>query len=322
MVSANNPHTGLIKVHRMSTTNTPIINESLVYNLISSQFPHWKNLPIRPVAVSGWDNRTFHLGSHMLVRMPSAQDYELQVAKEHMWLPKLAPFLPLQIPTPLVMGKPAYNYPYHWSVYTWIDGETATSCSTLDLCTFAKSLADFLNVLHTMSTAGGPLPGLHSFYRGAPLTASFYSKTELTSYDMQARESIKLLAHKIDTHAVFEVWERVSTTTWQHAPVWVHGDISAGNLLLKDGQLSAVIDFGQLSVGDPACDLAIAWTFLDAASREIFRSTLSLDDGTWLRGQAWALWKALIIASGIANSNTSESVCLETIDEIIADHNK
>lgn len=317
MVSANNPHIGLIKVHRMSTTNAPIINESLVYNLISSQFPHWKNLRIRSVAVSGWDNRTFHLGSHMLVRMPSGQDYELQVTKEHMWLPKLAPFLPLQIPTPLAMGKPAYNYPYHWSVYTWIEGETAAAYPTFDLCTFAKSLADFLNALHKISTAGGPLPGLHSFYRGAPLTASFYSKTKLTSYDMQARESIKLLTHKIDACTTLKIWEQVSTTTWQYAPVWVHGDLSVGNLLLKDGQLNAVIDFGQLNVGDPACDLAIAWTFLDTQSREIFRSTLNLDDDTWLRGQAWALWKALIVASDIAHSNTPKSVCLQTINSII-----
>lgn len=292
----------------MSTLQKVIIDESLVSRLVSSQFPQWKDLPIKSVKISGWDNRTFHLGKHMLVRIPSTADYELQVEKEHKWLPKLAPLLPLPIPVPIVMGKPAEGYPWKWSIYSWLDGETAASGHIKNLGDFAKSLAQFLKALHKIDTTGGPLPGLHSFYRGA----------SLKTYDAQTRQAIRILKDKINTEAVTKIWEEAVATEWQGLSVWVHGDISAGNLLVKNGKLTAVIDFGQLTIGDPACDLAIAWTFFDNKSREIFRKTLALDNETWVRGCAWALWKALIIAAGITKSNSAEAAqCLRTIETIV-----
>lgn len=290
------------------TDNQVIIDAALVRKLIATQLPQWKNFEVRPVAHGGWDNRTFHLGEQLLVRMPSAAQYAGKVEKEHQWLPLLAPLLPLPIPIPLVVGKPGEGYPWNWSVYRWLDGETAEFGHIANLSDFAKSLAQFLNSLHSIDPANGPLPGPHNFYRGGPLA----------TYDSETRQAIKILKGKIDTKAATEIWETALATTWNHAPVWVHGDISVGNLLVHNGQLCAVIDFGGLAVGDPACDLAIAWTLFKDESRETFRTMLPLDAATWARGRGWTLWKALIIAAGIIPTNASESKKYwHIIDEII-----
>lgn len=288
-----------------------VINEKLARRLIETQFPQWKNLEIRSVAIGGWDNRTFHLGEHMLMRMPSAAHYEAQVEKEQFWLPKLAPFLPVAIPTPLAMGKPAEGYPWKWSIYRWLEGTTVASTQELDLSNLAKELAQFLAALQRTDTTDGPKAGPHSFYRGGSLTA----------YDTETRQAIMKLSKKIDVKTATNVWETALATTWNNPPVWVHGDISAGNLLTQQGQLSAVIDFGQLAIGDPACDLAIAWTLFRDKSREIFKAALPLDAGTWARGRAWTLWKALIVAADLTNTNNVEAKkCRHIIDEVLIDY--
>lgn len=289
-----------------------VIDDLLVRRLVATQFPQWQDLPILPVESSGWDNRTFHLGDTMLVRMPSAAEYEAQVEKEHYWLPKLAPLLPLQIPVPLAMGKPANGYPWKWSIYRWIEGESAASNYIANLCEFATDLADFFLAFQSIDPAGGPLPGLHSFYRGGALT----------TYDAEVKQALAVLKDKIDIKAATEVWESALKTTWRDKLVWVHGDVCAGNLLVQDGRLSAVIDFGQLAIGDPACDLAITWTLFQGANREVFRTKLGLDKGTWARGRGWTLWKALVVAADFTNpKNTESSQCWRIIDEVIADHN-
>ena len=289
------------------------IDAALVRGLVAGQFPQWKDLPIRPVALSGWDNRTFHLGEDMLVRMPSAAEYAAQVEKEHKWLPRLAPFLPLPIPLPLAMGEPADGYPWRWSIYRWLMGDTAASAHISDLCEFAASLAQFLIALQQIDPTGGPMPGPHSFYRGGMLT----------TYDAETREAIAALKGKIDVDVAAEVWETALATSWHGAPVWVHGDVSAGNLLVQEGRLCAVIDFGQLTIGDPACDLAIAWTLFGGESREVFRTMLSLDAGTWARGRGWTLWKALILAAGLTDTNAVEGgQCWRIINEVLADRRR
>ncbi len=288
-----------------------MIDVALVRRLVATQFPQWKDLSVRPVALSGWDNRTFHLGEDMLVRMPSAVEYAAQVEKEHKWLPRLAPFLPLSIPVPLAIGEPAEGYPWRWSIYRWLEGEAAAFAPIDDLCAFATSLAQFLIALQRIDPSEGPLPGPHSFYRGGALM----------TYDSETRWAIAALKGRIDTDAAVEIWETGLSTNWRRAPVWVHGDISAGNLLVQEGRLRAVIDFGQLAVGDPACDLAIAWTLFEGQSREVFRNMLPLDEGTWARGRAWTLWKALIVAAGGTDPNNHESAhCWRIIDEVLADY--
>ncbi|PWY54625.1 aminoglycoside phosphotransferase [Legionella qingyii] len=288
------------------------IDVSLVRSLIDSQFPQWANLPIKPVAFSGWDNRTFHLGSEMTVRLPSDAFYALQVEKEQRWLPYLAPHLTLPIPSPIAKGEPAEGYPWQWSIYRWIEGQTASVERIKDLSLFAEDLAKFLLEFQTIDSAGGPLAGEHSFYRGGPLI----------TYDAEVQEAIKILAEQTDTVTLSSIWSEALAQTWQKDPVWVHGDIAVGNLLIQGGRLCAVIDFGQLAIGDPACDLVIAWTFLKAQSREVFRRILQLDNATWARARGWALWKALIVCAALPGTNPLDiAKSWGVIEEIIADYN-
>ncbi len=288
-----------------------VIDKRLIERLVSTQFSEWKDLPIRPVAVSGWDNKTFHLGEDMLVRMPSRAEYAAQVEKEQQWLPKLAPLLPLSIPAPLALGKPTDIYPWKWSVYRWLEGESVASTDIADLPELAESLAQFLVALQSIDSTGGPKAGPHSFYRGG----------SLMTYDAEVRKALITLKGKIDVGRARQVWESALAITFKGPPVWVHGDISTGNLLVQNGHLSAVIDFGQLAVGDPACDLAIAWTLFKGESRKVFQETLSLDEGTWCRGLGWTLWKALITAAGSQESKNLESLqCSRIIKEVLASY--
>ncbi|HEV2068403.1 MAG TPA: aminoglycoside phosphotransferase family protein, partial [Acidimicrobiales bacterium] len=226
------------------------IDAPLVERLVAEQFPEWAHLPVRSVVPNGWDNRTFRLGNEISVRLPSAEGYVLQVEKEHRWLPRLAPHLPLPIPVPLAKGRPTAEYPWPWSIYCWLDGEPTAIAPVADLTRFATDLADFLNALYRIDATGGPPPGPHNFWRGGPLDV----------YDTETREALAALDGQIDTETATEIWETALATNWEHHPVWFHGDVAVGNLLLGDGRLCAVIDFGTSGVGDPACDLAVAWT--------------------------------------------------------------
>ena len=287
------------------------IDADLARRLVAAQFPRWADLPIRAVANGGWDNRTFHLGEEMAVRLPSAGRYAAQVEKEHRWLPRLAPHLPLPIPVPLAMGVAGEGYPYPWSIRSWLDGETALTGAIADLTRFAGDLAGFLRALQSIDASEGPPAGKHSFFRGGPLAA----------YDAEARRAIAALDGRIDTAAATEVWETALQAAWDRPPVWIHGDVATGNLLVQDGRLSAVIDFGQLAVGDPACDLAIAWTLFEGESRLAFRTALPLDPGAWARGRGWTLWKALIVLAGKPGANPAErDRYWRDLREVLADH--
>ena len=296
----------------MAVSETKVdITVSLVKQLISAQFPQWADLPIQPVAHSGWDNRTFHLGETMLVRLPSAEGYAAQVEKEQRWLPQLAPLLPLPIPVPLAMGVPAEDYPWHWSVYGWIEGENASSDHIADLPQFATDLAQFLLALHSIDTMGAPPPGAHNFYRGGSLSV----------YDTETQNALAALEKEIDTKAAMIVWETALGSVWNDAPVWVHGDVAEGNLLVMEGRLSAVIDFGCSCVGDPACDLVMAWTFFSGASREAFFAALPYDEGMWTRARGWALWKALItLAEHIETTPAKSAFARRVINEVLGNH--
>ncbi len=288
------------------------IDTSLVRRLIDTQFPQWVGLPISPVEFSGWDNRTFHLGTEMTVRLPSQSDYALQVEKEQQWLPRLAPHLPIPISTPIAEGKPADNYPLPWSVYRWLAGDTASIERIEDMSLFATDLAKFLVGLQAIDSTGGPIAGKHSFYRGGPLA----------TYDSETQEAIKILSNQMDTTIISRLWEEALSTVWQGDPVWVHGDIAIGNLLVQHGKLCAVIDFGQLAIGDPACDLVIAWTFFTGESRKAFRNMLKLDNATWARARGWALWKALIVCTKLSGTNPLHiEKSLEVIREVLAESN-
>jgi aminoglycoside phosphotransferase (APT) family kinase protein len=289
------------------------IDAALVRRLVSTQFPRWAHLPITPAVPQGWDNRTFRLGANMSVRLPSAERYEPQVKKEHLWLPRLAPLLPLPIPVPVAKGTPAEGYPFPWSVYRWLEGETATAGRIADLRRFATELAGFLAALRRIDPAGGPPPGRHNFFRGGPLGV----------YDAETRQAIAVLEGRIDTEAATAAWEAALRAEWYGPPVWFHGDVARGNLLVEGGRLNAVIDFGTSGVGDPSCDLAIAWTLFGGESRDAFRADLGLDDATWARGRGWALWKSLITLAGHVDTDpVGAGRFRREVDDILADHER
>lgn len=287
------------------------INTDLAKSLVNEQFPQWRNLFIKPVSHSGWDNRTFHLGEDMLIRMPSSKAYEPQVEKEQRFLPRIAQYLSIKIPTPIAMGAPSSAYPLKWSIYNWIEGVSAAHITIRDLPLFAKQVATFLNELQRAPITDVPDAGSHNFFRGG----------NLSTYSSQTNEALKLLEGKIDIIKATRIWERSLSTTWGKKPILVHGDVSTGNLLLKNGNLNAVIDFGLLAKGDPACDLVLAWTFFDKDARTQFKESLTeIDENTWHRAKGWALWKASIVASEMVKTNAVEKLqTTKTLEEVIDD---
>ncbi|MET9473522.1 aminoglycoside phosphotransferase family protein [Streptomyces sp. NPDC002917] len=289
------------------------INAALVKRLITTQFPQWSRLPVVPVAVDGWDNRTYRLGDDMTVRLPTAAGYAPAVDKECDWLPRLAPALPVAVPTVLAKGAPGAGYPYPWSVRGWLPGETASPERIDDMTQFATGLAGFILALQRCDPKGGPLAGAHSGYRGA----------SPAHYDDETRRCITALSGRIDTVRATETWQAALEAQWRGTPVWFHGDIGGNNLLVTDGKLSAVIDFGTSGIGDPACDLVIAWTMLREESREAFRHRVGQDDGTWARARGWALWKSLLTLTQCSDPRDERvAIHLDVIDAVLADHER
>lgn len=287
------------------------IDSGLARRLIAAQFPEWAHLPIRQVLPGGNDNRTFRLGEELLVRLPSHKAYAAGVEKEQRWLPALAAQLPLPIPAPVGLGAPTDDYPCPWSVYRWLDGETAATAPPADLAQFAEDLAGFLLALQAIDAADGPAAGRHSFHRGGALAV----------YDAQTREAIAALGEAIDGPAATEAWEAALASAWTAPPIWVHGDVAVNNLLVADGRLCGVIDFGASAVGDPACDLVIAWTLFEGGSREAFRRGLPLDAATWARGRGWALWKALItLANPDGFDPPGQRASAQVLAAVLAEH--
>jgi aminoglycoside phosphotransferase (APT) family kinase protein len=247
----------------------------LVRRLLARQFPRWADLPLAPVASAGTDNALYRLGSNLVVRLPRIHWAVDDVHKEQRWLPILAPLLPVAIPTPVALGGPAEGYPWSWSVYEWLDGAPPVVGAIPDPAALAADLAHFVRTLQSIDPAGGPPAG-----RGIPLA----------NRDDQTRAAVAALGDLIDGDAAAAVWKSaLAAEPWTAPPVWLHADLAPGNLLLRNGRLGAVIDFGALGIGDPACDLIVAWNLLPAEVRAEFRRALSVDDATWQRGRGWAL---------------------------------
>jgi len=284
------------------------IDAHLVARLIAAQFPQWSHLPVRPVERDGWDNRTFRLGDDMSVRLPTAAHYVPAVDKEHRWLPILARSLPVPVPTPLAVGQPGEGYPFPWSVRGWLAGRPARLDDISDQ--LAVDVANFLNTLHRVDSTGGPEAGAHSFFRGA----------SLAHYDAETRQALASATDRIDVAAVRARWNDALAATWHGQPVWFHGDVAAGNLLVANGRLAAVIDFGTSGVGDPACDLVIAWTLFSGRSRATLRAATGQDPALWARARGWALWKALIsLAEDMDADSDSARSNRRVIAEVLAD---
>lgn len=260
------------------------VTVTLVRQLIDEQLPQWRNLPVYPIEGAGNDNRTFHLGDGLVVRLPSATAYASQPEREFTWLPVLAGHLPLPIPRPIALGQPSSIYPFHFVVSTYLPGEPATPHNVDDKVAFARTLGRFLGELQSCDAADGPSAGVDNFFRGGPLLM----------YDDEARRALAGLPGNLAVDKLISLWQQGESQQWEGPGVWLHGDVAPGNLLVQDGRLCGVIDFGLMAVGDPAADYAIAWTFLDAPSRAAFFEAVGADAQAISRGRAWALWKAAI----------------------------
>jgi len=248
------------------------------------------------------------------VRLPRIDWAALAVAREQLWLPKLGPLLPVKVPVPLGGGAPGEGYPWPWSIYGWLEGENpiADSGGAQEslLGVLALDLAHFVRALHRIAASGGPPAGVRGT-RGV----------SLAERDAPTRAAIDALRGKLDTDGVSACWaSAVATPAWNHAPVWIHADLSPGNLLCVNGRLNGVIDFGLLGVGDPAVDLIVAWNLLTARSRLAFRAAVDVDDASWARGRGWALSIALIQLPYYEHTNPALAASARyTVREVLAD---
>lgn len=272
------------------------ITAGLVTDLVREQFPQWGDLPVRAVEHQGWDNRTFRLGDEMTVRLPSAAGYVPAVEKENRCLPVMAAHLPVPVPVSIAVGRPGSGYPFPWSVRNWLPGDTVMHATDVDRVALARDLGAFIVALRDVPTERGPAAGRHSYYRGCHPSA----------YGDQVQSALAQFGGAdggpgidgFDVAACEAVWASALRSVWKGEPTWFHGDLASGNLLTSDGKLTAVIDFGTCGVGDPACDLVVAWVYFIGEERQIFREAVGLDDDTWRRARGWALWKSLITMAG------------------------
>jgi aminoglycoside phosphotransferase (APT) family kinase protein len=260
----------------------PTIDAALTRRLIDTQFPEWSGLPLERFEPAGSDHVIYRLGRDLAVRLPRHAGAIGQAAKEARWLPLLAPHLPLAIPEPVAIGEPDFDYPWPWSVSRWLEGEPATVEALSTSREAAVTLAEFLKALQRFAPDHLPSPGTDA---GEQL-----STEPLAARDRATREAITAVDGVFDAAAMTKLWDAaLDAPAWQRPPTWFHGDFHTGNLLMVEGRLSAVIDFGGLGLGDPACDLTIAFTLMTAETRSVFRDALGVDDATWTRGRGWAL---------------------------------
>jgi len=247
------------------------IDESLVRCLLAEQFPEWADLPLTRVEPDGTVNVIYRLGADLSVRLPRRDGPETEADIEFEWLPFLAPRLPVEIPIPVARGRPGPGYPWYWSIHTWLDGDAPTA--PLD----AGDTAALVAALQRIDVAGGPEP---AGGRGRPLETR----------DRVVREALE----RVDAPGALELWERaVRAPEWTGPPVWIHADLDRRNVLVRNGRLAAVLDWGGLGLGDPAVDVMVAWKLIARDDRERFRALLDVDDATWLRAQGWAVSQAL-----------------------------
>lgn len=250
------------------------IDEVLVRRLLDQQFPEWADLPLRRIEPGGTDNAIFRLGDELSVRLARRSGPTEPGGKEFNWLPRLAPSLPVEIPVPVAQGRPNDDYPWFWEIHLWVEGETV-SVEEIDAIRAARDLAALVGALQRVSPAGAP-PG-----RGIPLAD-------------RDRETRYWLARFGGDPAVTAEWERaLAAAPWAGPPVWHHGDLDMRNWLVRDGRISGVIDWGCMGVGDPACDVMVAWKLHSPATRDAFREALPTDDATWERARGWVLSQAV-----------------------------
>jgi aminoglycoside phosphotransferase (APT) family kinase protein len=286
------------------------VDDDLVRRLLAGQLPELADLPLTRIAAWGTDHVIFRLGDALSVRLPKIGWAAKQGEHESRWLPQLAPHLHVQLPVPRHVGQPAEGYPYRWYVSPWLEGENPTGDRPRDTCGLASDVAAFVLALQRIDATSAPGP--RSGQRGGALGPA----------DGFTRERAAELRDDVDVEALLSVWSAgVDAPSWSAAPVWVHGDLQDGNLLVRDGHLSAVIDWGGLIAGDPAVDLMVAWSYFDADSRAVYREALGfVDDAMWLRGRAWATSAAIQALPYYRDTNPHiVARSWRTVREVLAD---
>ncbi|MDI3417371.1 aminoglycoside phosphotransferase family protein [Streptomyces luteolus] len=261
------------------------VDEALVRRLIAGQFPQWAGLPVERFPSGGTVNAMYRLGDDLAVRLPLVRGGAGDVALDRTWLPRLAPRLPVPVPELLATGEPAEGYPWPWSVGRWLAGENPEAGALREPALLAEDLAGFVTAMRNVTLRGAPRA-----HRGGPCAL-------LDAGTRAAVEELRGIPQEgVDCDAALAVWEEaLDAPAWDGPPVWLHADLLPGNLLVDTaGRLSAVIDFGCVGVGDPACDLFPAWGLLPPDARRVFRAALDVDDATWVRGRGRALSQALI----------------------------
>jgi aminoglycoside phosphotransferase (APT) family kinase protein len=287
-----------------------VIDLPIVSALLQEQHRDLAELPLTEIG-EGWDNKLFRLGSELLVRLPRRAASAALIEHEQRWLPSLSRRLPLPVPVPLRAGHPGVGFPWSWSVAHWFPGETALRAPLEDPATAAVVVARFLHALHEPAPADAP----KNPWRGVPLTAR--AKT--------LQEHLNQVGDLVNRGAVLDLWERVVLTPPRAgAPVWIHGDLHPGNLVVSNGRLSAVIDFGDLCAGDPATDLAVAWMLLPQSARSIFRSAYgapgAVDDDIWIRARGWALTLGLAYLAAAREYEWMAALGRTTIEAALNDN--
>jgi aminoglycoside phosphotransferase (APT) family kinase protein len=283
------------------------VDAALVKSLLSAQFPRWANLPISPVRSTGTVNAIYRLGDRLYARLPRMEEWSQDLDKEWRWLPRLAPRLSLRIPEPVAKGRPTSSYPFPWAIYGWIDGQPYSDELVDDEQRAARDLARFVAELRRIDPVGAPRGG----------------RRPLSELDALTRDAIESARGVIDGDAAIAAWERaLEAPAWEGNPVWIHTDLLRPNVLLSDGRLHAVIDFGGAGVGDPAADVIAAWAVFGHTGRKLFREVLDVDDDTWNRARGFALHQAALIIPYYGETN-SEFVALakRTVEEVLADTN-
>jgi aminoglycoside phosphotransferase (APT) family kinase protein len=283
------------------------IDPRLVGRLVAAQFPQLADLPIRAVPSTGTVNAIYRLGDHLYARLPRVRAWARDLDKEWQWLPKLAPQLSLRVPEPVVKGHPTNSYPFSWAIYRWIDGQPYADELVDDERQAAGDLAQFVVELRRVAAIGAPRGG----------------RRPLRELDAVTRAAISSARGVIDSDAATAAWERaLQAPAWSGTPVWIHSDLLRPNLLVHDGRLCAVIDFGGAGVGDPAADVIAAWSVFSQSGRGVFRTALEVDDGTWDRARGFALHQAALIIPYYRETNRGfVAPAKRTIEEILADSN-
>lgn len=256
------------------------ISRQLVDMLIAEQFPQWSSLQLTAVPSAGTDHAMYRLGKDKVVRLPRIGWAVAAVQREQAWLPVLAAHLPLEIPTPIAKGEPTDNYPYPWSIYKWIEGENPKVESHCGDVSLANEVAGFVRAMRVLTFDHGPLA-----WRNGPLSGR----------DLEVRRAIRESADEFDPTDLTAAWEDALAVDAEGAdPGWIHSDLAPGNLLLRGGKLAAVIDFSGVGMGDPACDLYLAWNLFTGDARRHLREALGVEEEEWVRGRGWALSIALL----------------------------